>query len=462
MRKTTKRRIGGAAAGLILVTITLVLALRIYDYPYAASELPSAIKQATEAGVPLVSTELERAATHEAPTNTVGLFAMFDVNGSMVSVSNLYPSFLGIDEIDPEATLQIEANKKVLDEICRVSSLSRPWERPDWDNSPNLKLDFYQQARGACRALCARALIACQGGRLDDAIADLVCVRSMSQHCSDGGVLSLLTQLSLDALLRRTLESCFARLLSKPDEIVRLRNTMLSAEPAYDLKAMVRHEAFSLVTTSRNLDLFGGMQSLSIGTPVKVDPKKLARQGSPTGLVPRAFLARSLQYSAACLKALERHLDDPIAACREMDRISAREGDSQRGMSRQLVKLMAPRYEEVGKSIVASLAEYRCLRTLSFVLESKGRSGSFPGSLAAAKAEVLDPFDGKPLRYTRKDKEIRVWSVGRDGRENGGITQREAFRSSAGSRATPFDIVSMYPPVRPARRGGGGQAAAVN
>jgi hypothetical protein len=53
------------------------------------------------------------------------------------------------------------------------------------------------------------------------------------------------------------------------------------------------------------------------------------------------------------------------------------------------------------------------------------RHRDWPASLDRLKPDLLaevplDPFDGKPLRYLKRDGGIVVYSVGRDGEDNGG------------------------------------------
>src|SRR5262249_57314043 len=53
------------------------------------------------------------------------------------------------------------------------------------------------------------------------------------------------------------------------------------------------------------------------------------------------------------------------------------------------------------------------------------RDGRWPNSLADVPRDILadiplDPFDGKPLKYTRRGDGVTVYSVGADGRNDGG------------------------------------------
>jgi hypothetical protein len=67
-------------------------------------------------------------------------------------------------------------------------------------------------------------------------------------------------------------------------------------------------------------------------------------------------------------------------------------------------------------------------------------NGTIPDQLASLSPrflprELLDPFDGKPLRYKKDGNAYVVYSVGPDMADNGG-----AVRPSDARYDTPFDI----------------------
>jgi hypothetical protein len=81
----------------------------------------------------------------------------------------------------------------------------------------------------------------------------------------------------------------------------------------------------------------------------------------------------------------------------------------------------------------------RCLDALLAVERYQRDKGAWPAKLADVTpkylpAVPLDPYDGKPLRYMRTKDGAVVYSVGKDGRDDGGF-----IRPAAGT-ATPPDV----------------------
>jgi hypothetical protein len=72
------------------------------------------------------------------------------------------------------------------------------------------------------------------------------------------------------------------------------------------------------------------------------------------------------------------------------------------------------------------------------VLEHRTKTATWPMTLSEAGAEFKDPYNGSPLRFRLDGAGFRVWSVGEDGHDDGGLTQQEA-------KGPPFDEVLVYP-----------------
>lgn len=80
-------------------------------------------------------------------------------------------------------------------------------------------------------------------------------------------------------------------------------------------------------------------------------------------------------------------------------------------------------------------------RGLLAALRFRAENGRFPTSLAEAGVELTDPFDGQSLRYRVEGDGVRVWSIGRDRIDDGGVALLE--RAGPGQRSD--DLVSRYP-----------------
>jgi hypothetical protein len=75
---------------------------------------------------------------------------------------------------------------------------------------------------------------------------------------------------------------------------------------------------------------------------------------------------------------------------------------------------------------------------LTSVLIYKAKNGRLPNTLAEAGVTELDPFDGKPLRYKAIGGGCKVYSIGVDKVDDGGLRVRKEGSSN-------MDIVVQFP-----------------
>lgn len=119
----------------------------------------------------------------------------------------------------------------------------------------------------------------------------------------------------------------------------------------------------------------------------------------------------------------------------------------------------APAYQEIGKlarryGLTARMAPYtsglkyihcrmaadvRMVRAGLGLLRYRRLHGEFPPTLDALQLEgLIDPFDGKPLRYRREAEGFVVYSVNEDLKDNGGAERQP-------KQKTDFDRVWRFP-----------------
>jgi hypothetical protein len=121
-----------------------------------------------------------------------------------------------------------------------------------------------------------------------------------------------------------------------------------------------------------------------------------------------------------------------------------------------LVRLMAPTVSKVGEAGRRTAAQTRCMIVLLAAERYRLAHGRWPESLEALVPEFLpkvptDPYDRKPLRLRRLDDGLVVYSVGPDGKDDGGNLNRQnllAPGSDLGFRL--WDVVRRHqPPLNP-------------
>lgn len=90
-------------------------------------------------------------------------------------------------------------------------------------------------------------------------------------------------------------------------------------------------------------------------------------------------------------------------------------------------------------SVMPARFEYRATRAFIDVLQFRNHHGRWPESLAEAGVRALDPFDAEPLRYRREGEGFRIWSVGPNTRDDGGVTK------AGGDSEVADDLAVIYP-----------------
>jgi hypothetical protein len=63
----------------------------------------------------------------------------------------------------------------------------------------------------------------------------------------------------------------------------------------------------------------------------------------------------------------------------------------------------------------------------------------------------LDPFDGAPLRYRRLDDGVVIYSVGPDGKDNGGKFGKDPMKEGTDRGFRLWDVPIRRQPPKPAK-----------
>jgi hypothetical protein len=95
-----------------------------------------------------------------------------------------------------------------------------------------------------------------------------------------------------------------------------------------------------------------------------------------------------------------------------------------------LTRMLMPSLDKFGAAERRTHAWVRCTAVALALERYRRQNGAWPPALAKLtpallKAVPADPFDGKLLRYRRTVDGVVVYSVGPDGRDNGGVLDRD-------------------------------------
>ena len=200
-----------------------------------------------------------------------------------------------------------------------------------------------------------------------------------------------------------------------PAALHSLRRVVRERMPKPDLRRALMSESYVGIAMIRNLHLMKGSDEAS--SPL--DPARLVREGLPAKSKHRAFLARHLDTYSDLEERIQELGSDSRAIARAADEIG-KELERRRGMSYILEANLFPVMGEAGKAVVHSQASLLVADTLAAAMMHRLKHGDWPTTL---EGSPLDPVDGKALRFHRTADGFRVYSVGKDGKDDGGRTR---------------------------------------
>jgi hypothetical protein len=140
---------------------------------------------------------------------------------------------------------------------------------------------------------------------------------------------------------------------------------------------------------------------------------------------------RFREEHAAGLAALTRRVEACALPPHEQPRAERQIGAEVERLPRDMVltKLLMPSLDRIGTAERRRLAWVRCTVVALAVERYRRKHGDWPAALTKLTPELLkevplDPFDGRPLRYRQVEDGAVVYSVGPDGRDDGGRFDR--------------------------------------
>ena len=256
-------------------------------------------------------------------------------------------------------------------------------------------------------------------------------------------MISMLVRISMKAIASDAAVRCAALDASDPKALEALAATVSRFQTIPSFGFALRGDAYMRLATLRNLELLVDNEhdSDSGGAPPPpINPADLKRTGIPEGMFLRGFAARFFERWTKVKAAIDKHPDDPRRIGEAINAASA----NQAGLSNILVSATNPSYGQAGDAVVECQAKQRVTLALVQALLIKARTGRLPTRIEEIPGQWIDPFDDKPLRVKTAGNSIRIYSVSRNLRDDGGVDRREL----KGPDKKDFDTVAAYPPVK--------------
>jgi hypothetical protein len=292
-----------------------------------------------------------------------------------------------------------------------------------WGPNPMLAILPCQEVRPVAALLHMRALLQDQDGQADDALATgrriVIAGRSLGDQPA---LISQLVRVATHAVAVQAVERVLAQGLPSADALARTQR-LLAEDAAEPLLVYAFRGERAL--QERFLE---GIES--------GDPAVIGSLGSWRGRIEGLFMWKARRYHPAMLRMFQRAVEiarhEPEEQAGELRRLEEeieQEAGAAHGGDGELIRLLMP---ALGKVASAFRRDRAILRgaVVGLALERyRLEKRRWPKELTELVPDYLtavprDPFDGQPMRYKPLPDGVIVYSVGPDGRDDGGALNR--------------------------------------
>lgn len=314
----------------------------------------------------------------------------------------------------------------------------------DWDMGADLLVPEFADLKLAAKLFAARAEIRAKRGDEPGMLADLTAARRLAKLVSaEPAPIAGLVGMAMDDATMLGLGRCASLYADDPEILGAMKKIMEDTAFTVDQEAAIRSEVYTGLATFRRLsnkDVIEMITSPDSCSFLPDSPRMNVTEGLPTQQLPRAVYSELAAY----WNEFYPRIIDPSE---DQTRVAADQAFRQQQMmeSKSEPKRVAAHFcwsiDAFALSFQRGSARQKCGLAYLAVLEFRARNGKWPSNLADAGvtgSAALDPIDGRPLKYRFSASSARIWSVGSNKFDDGGVTKEEA--RSSGSYSAHDDV----------------------
>lgn len=402
------------------------------SFGMAGNKLPQELAAAKKAGLLTEPNDLRRVTAVPREDNAVSdyraAFAFLKGQKNSAEFDKAYRNFMiaaSTPAEEAEVKSTIERYGEALTCFERAASKKGvDWSR-QWEKGPLLEFPEYADMKQGAKMLVAQAVTQAKSGQVDDAIKSLGAAERISQHAGmDPTIIGMLVGDSIESIADSGIYAVlqFRHDAATLDKIHRLLDSL---PPAPSLEGSFGGD---LVLARLGVQHFDRLVASS-------EP-----DNSQFSSFPMSTLMRDQGFQRACEAMLVHHWTQMYLAAHgqedwktlksRMEKVADSEQDDQ-SMVARVVDILIPDMNSLADARARLVMNRRLLLASIAVLAIREKSGQVPKALPDLGVQSIDPFSLKPLRYKTVGKGFKVYSVGADGVDDGGLTATEDQKSKS-------------------------------
>lgn len=349
--------------------------------------------------------------------------------------------------IDPDfqakMSAYIEAQRPVMELVTQAAALPDCNFKRDWSQGASMLLPEYADLKDFTRIAMENAAADARARKFEEAFAWLSVGRQVALHAREPIPIGFLVSVACEQLCLRELQTEI-RLYSHDPKFVKLARQFSDAySPLPSLRDSMGGEVLMVRTTMADIasgkmrvtNLFGMSDSEEsfFGTNDSVI------QALRIPSIRKSVEAKLLAQYRATVEGLPTDPSD-LKATLNASALFDTGQMKQEGLVDKLASVFTPVFTAMGQSTVRLEAARRVTRQGLEIFAYKAAKGHYPKALDATTLWAIDPFNNKPLQYKFIAEGFELYSVGPNGKDDGGPRQ-----SNSGNSQTSDDVVFYRP-----------------
>jgi hypothetical protein len=439
-----------------LIPLIIVLALGSaglwFDYS-ARARLAHELDENRKVGLPVTPAEMagppvpveenaaghyqlafERSAALDKDDRTFGTNYTFQNNSYLMKYR---PDWLKKVPVGKEGDRAVEVSKawaKVFEAVDLATSKPKLSYVRHWERGSMVLFPEYARMKELAKALCLDAELAARDQDTDRMMKRLREARQIGLHCyQEPTLIGLLVGIACESIADARAMNLAYQYREDASVVSRIREFFQEEVPMPDMRTAMKGESFLMAGMSNELarsptDLFGG----GGGDDYSGVPDRAVMNLLKIGWVRNTITARVIANERRAYLELPHDSKNWKQVEPAMSRLDQAQSDN--SPMGQLASMLTPVFSQAGQSIGKVDVRRRHGVVVTRIMDIVRTTGSFPGMLPDMGPVGIDPYSGKPFIYRKTADGFVLYSVGPDGKDDGGT-----FPTSSGKGAnTPL------------------------